>query len=254
MPSRTLRALWAVMLREMSTTYGRSMGGYVWALVQPVAAIALLSYAFSLFLRAPSLGTSFPLFYATGFLPFAMWQDISSKVAISIRFSKTLLAFGALNWTDLVFARFLLNFLTNVAVIAVVLIGLFIFWPMPGPPEFLILVNAISMAAVLALGVGMINCFLFMTLPVWEQIWGVLTRPLFIASGVFFIFEDIPSKFHWFLWFNPLFHITGEMRRAVYPSYDATYVSPYFVYAVGVGLLLLGLFFFHRFQDYILDQ
>ena len=251
---RALRALWAVMLREMATSYGRSFGGYAWALIQPIAAIALLSYAFSLFLRAPSLGTSFPLFYATGYLPFAMWQDMSNKIALSIRFSKSLLAFGALTWSDLILARFALNALTNVVIIALVLGGLAIFWPMPGTPDFPVLINSIAMVSVLSLGLGMLNCFLYMTIPVWEHIFVVLTRPLFIASGIFFIFEDIPVNFRDPLWYNPLIHVTGEMRRAVYPTYEASYVSPSYVYGLGVALLLIGLFFFHRFQDYILDQ
>ena len=39
---RTARAVTALVIREMTTTYGRSPGGYLWAVAQPVALIVVL--------------------------------------------------------------------------------------------------------------------------------------------------------------------------------------------------------------------
>ena len=75
------RTVVALILREMATTYGRSAGGYIWAILEPVLGVALLSAVFSMALQHPGLGTNFPLFYATGFLPFAMFNDVANKVA-----------------------------------------------------------------------------------------------------------------------------------------------------------------------------
>ncbi|WP_260008654.1 hypothetical protein [Leisingera sp. M527] len=61
----------------MSTRYGRTPGGYLWAILEPMAAILFLAIGFSLVIRSPSLG-SFLLFYATGFLPFNLYQSISA--------------------------------------------------------------------------------------------------------------------------------------------------------------------------------
>ena len=77
-----------MMLREMVTTYGRSPGGYLWAVLEPVAAIGLLSLVFSLAFRAPSLGGNFPLFYASAYLPYMLFIDINNKLAAAIRFSR----------------------------------------------------------------------------------------------------------------------------------------------------------------------
>ncbi|MCX7288621.1 MAG: hypothetical protein NTW20_13985 [Rhodobacterales bacterium] len=67
---RTSRSVVALMLREMSTTYGRSPGGYLWVILEPVGGIALLSLVltFGLRVKSPGLGINFPLFYATGVL------------------------------------------------------------------------------------------------------------------------------------------------------------------------------------------
>jgi hypothetical protein len=103
----------------------------------------------------------------------------------------------------------------------------------------------LAWAALLGLGVGTLNCAIAGLVPVWENVWSIITRPLFLASGVFFTYEDMPRPVQEVLWWNPLLHVTGTIRTGFYPSYDATYVSGVFVLgvsgiAVAAGLLLLG--------------
>ena len=80
----TPRIISALILREIGTSYGRSPGGYLWALAEPVLGIALLTVIFSIGFRTPPIGVNFPLFYATGLLPFLMFVDLSNKVAQAI--------------------------------------------------------------------------------------------------------------------------------------------------------------------------
>ena len=58
----TPRTILALILREMSSTHGKSPGGYLWMVLEPALGIALLSAIFSLGFRSPRLGTNFPIF------------------------------------------------------------------------------------------------------------------------------------------------------------------------------------------------
>ena len=69
------RVLHALILREMVTRYGISRLGYVWAVLEPVGFITLLSLLFSQIAHAPPIGKSFPLFYATGYIAFHWFQQ-----------------------------------------------------------------------------------------------------------------------------------------------------------------------------------
>lgn len=240
------RTVLAMMLREMVTTYGRSPGGYIWAVLEPVAAIALLSLAFSQVFHAPALGTNFPLFYATGYLPFMMFNDVANKVATAIRFSKPLLAYPAVTILDAILARFLLNLLTHVMVVFIVIAGLELIYETNTILTLPHIIASLAMAAILALGIGTLNCYLMAAFPVWERVWQIATRPLFLISGIFFLFEDLPQNIQNLLWFNPLIHIIGEMRRGFYATYDATYTSAIYVAAVGLLALLMGLVLLRR--------
>ena len=86
-------------------------------------------------------------------------------------------------------------------------------------------VRAFAMAALLGLGVGTLNCVLFGFFPTWKNIWGVLTRPLFLISGIFFTFNSAPPALQEVLWYNPISQIIGEMRAGFYGAYRADYVS-----------------------------
>ena len=249
----TFRTIFAMMIREMITTFGRSPGGYIWAIVEPVAAIGLLSIVFSLAFRAPSLGTNFVLFYASAYLPFMLFMDVTSKVAMSIRFSKPLMTYPVITYVDVILARFVLNLLTHIVVMIVVLAGIYAFFGLPLDMNLGKVGNAVGMAAVLALGIGTLNCYLSTAFPVYEQLWQVATRPLIIVSGLFFIFESVPGVFREHLWWNPLFHITGEMRSGLYATYDAAYVSPMFVYLTGFSFFALGLLVLGRVYRDLLD-
>ncbi|WP_368188452.1 ABC transporter permease [Aestuariibius sp. HNIBRBA575] len=251
---RTSRTVGALFIREMSTTYGRSAMGYVWAILEPVAAVMLLSLVFSLALRAPSLGTSFPLFYATGMLPFTGYLDINQKVAQSLRFSKQLLFYPGVTYLDALLARFLLNVLTQIMVVAFVLLGLIQIFDLRVILDLPMIAHGLAMAFWLGAGIGTLNCYLMATYPNWERVWAILTRPLFFISGIFFLFDDIPQPYQDWLWWNPLVHVIGQVRKGVYVTYDAAYVSPGYVWAIGGITLALGLLFLRRYHRDIINN
>jgi len=235
------RAIVALVLREMATTFGRSPGGWIWAVAEPVAVIALLSFAFSLAFRAPSLGTSFPLFYATGYLPFLLFQDVSTKMAQALRFSRPLMTYPRVTLFDALAARLALNIATHLVVASIVIVGIEALWPTDAQYDARRLAAGFFMAAVVAVGIGTLNCFLFTAIPAAERVWLIVSRPLFIASGVFYIFEDLPGSLGDLLWYNPLLHSVCAVRAGAYGEYDATYVTPLYPLGLGLGALTLGL-------------
>ena len=242
-----LRVVGALLLREMSTTYGRSPGGYIWAILQPVAMIVILTLAFSLVLRAPSLGTSFVLFYATGFLPLRMFQDVSAATGAAIQFNRAMLAYPRVTFADSLIARSLLAVLTQVMVIAVVMAGIFAFEDIRVILDFRPVVLALSSAVLMAVGIGTLNSYLTLAFPVWKTIWGVLTRPLLFVSGVFYIYEDLPRVIQDILWWNPLIHVTGLMRTGFYTTYEASYVSAPFQVLCGMVPMAFGMLLLRRY-------
>jgi capsular polysaccharide transport system permease protein len=239
----TPRTIMALILREMTATYGRSPGGYAWAVLEPVAGIAVLTVIFSLALRAPPLGTNFAIFYATGLLPFLMFQSTSTKVAQSLSYSKQLLAYPRVTIIDAILARLILNVMTQLLVSYLVLSGLLLVYDTGTRLVLSSVLLAYAMAILGGACMGILNCFLFSRFSLWKSFWAIINRPLLLVSGVIFLPDMFPRYIRDILLYNPLIHITGEMRSAFYHSYPADYVSPAYVVGVSLVLGVVGLLF-----------
>lgn len=249
-----LRVIFALMVREMITRYGRSWGGYFWAIAEPVFMIAILSLAISQFVETPPIGESFILFYSVGFVPFHFFTTISSMTSSAVAVNKSLMYFPVVTPLDAVIARGLLAFLTMIVVAIVVLSGAALLVDEPVRPSPQKLLLACGAASVLGMGAGTFNVFAFSVVPVWKQIWEMINRPLFLISGIFFIFESMPDQIQALLWWNPLLHVTAEARAAFYPIYDGAFIRLDLVYGLGVGLFLLGGALLIRNRTFVIEN
>ncbi|MDQ2067262.1 ABC transporter permease [Xinfangfangia sp. CPCC 101601] len=238
----SFRAIAALMLREMTTTYGKSPGGYAWAVLEPVAGVAILTYAFSFLFAKPPLGTSFELFYATGTLPFFMFTTISNRVSTAILFSKPLLAYPAVTFVDALIARFAVNLFTELFVFYLVMVGILALYDTRAVVDVPHVAMSLALTALFALGVGVLNSYLFLRWHIWHVAWAIISRPLFIISGAFFMYDALPAALREWLWYNPLIHVVGLMRSGFYPTYDDHYVMVSYVVGVSLGMILTGLF------------
>lgn len=244
---RSSRTILALILRDIASSNGRTALGYLWVLAEPVAGILLLTLIFSLFFVAPPLGTNFPLFYASGLLPFMMYMQISQRIAGSVRASKPLLAYPGVTFLDAIMAKFLLESATEALVFALVIVGIVIWFGLNPYFDIPALLAGLGLAALLALGVGTLNCLLLSLYPLWERFWAILNRPLMIVSGAFFLFDTVPQPYRDWLWWNPIIHVVGMVRAGLYPTYDTSYVSVLYVLAFCAVTFTAGLFFLRRY-------
>lgn len=248
------RAIGALVLREMSTRYGRTPGGYAWAVLEPLGMIIILSFAFSLLAKTPTLGTSFLLFKATGFLILQIFTVLGGQVGNSLNFSRPLLRYPRVTWGDAILARFLLNTLVVITVTILILSGIVIYDQVDLMLDWGAAFASVGLAAALGFGVGSLNCFLFMRFPVWSQMWAILTRPLFLISGVIILYEDMPPLAQTVLWYNPVLHLTGLMRAAFYPMYRPDYISIQFVMLTILIPMVFGLLLLRRYHRELLNR
>jgi capsular polysaccharide transport system permease protein len=225
------RVLFALVMREMTTRFGRSSGGYVWAVLEPAVSVAMMVALFSQLAHAPPLGRDFGLFYATGYMAFALWRDVSGVVGGAITANRALLTFPRVSILDTILARFLLQALTS-AVVCVLVIGVTVALSRDQARLDLgAALAAFGVGCALGLSVGGLNALLFACSPTWERTYGLVTRPLFLISGVFFLHDAMPPVIQDVLWWNPLSHLVGLMRVAFYPAYEPSWISPAYLAA-----------------------
>lgn len=248
------RTISALMLREMATRYGRTPGGYIWAILEPLGMIVMMALGFALMLRSPPIGNSFILFYATGYLPFNMFLRCANAVTNSITFSRNLLSYPAVSWIDAVLARAVLNILTDMLVAYLLMFAILVLVDSRTVIDFGPILLSFGLASLLAVGLGTVNCAIIGFYPIWGTVWGIISRPLFLASGVIWLYRDLPAAAQDILYWNPLVHIVSIGRMGYYPMYEPQFISVTFVMIVGLVLLTFGLLLLRRHHLQIISR
>jgi len=252
-PSIQLRVIGALVLREMATRFGRSFGGYAWAIIEPAGFVAILSLAFSQIAHRPPLGESFAFYFATGYLAFHFYSDISGMTSQAVRVNLPLMSFPRVTPLDAIAARFLLQLITVLTVFIIMISAIAVVEHPQISLDLGMIFLSILLASTLGLAVGVVNCVLFAALPAWERLFTIINRPMFIISGVFFNMESLPRAAQDILWFNPLIHIVALMRKGFYSTYGGGFISVSFVLSLVLGLGFLGLLLLRALKSKVIE-
>jgi capsular polysaccharide transport system permease protein len=204
-------------------------------------------------LRSPLLGTNFALFYATGIIPFFLYSNVSRSVSTAISSNQGLLRYPVVGPLDTVFAKFATDMLTMFIVALLLFSGIILYYGLPLHIDLAAAFSGFLLMGLLGLGVGTLNCVLVGFWPTWRNIWNVLTKPLFIFSGMFYTFQSLPPQAQAILWYNPLIHAVGLMRAGFYGGYDASYVSPAYVLGFAGTCFLIGAYLLRRHTSVLLE-
>ncbi|MNV19197.1 Polysialic acid transport protein KpsM [compost metagenome] len=239
-----MRIVSAFIIREIATRYGRSPGGYLWAFLEPIAFIGLMSTLMSAIGRSPPMGTSFTLFYATGYLAFSMYRVMENYLTSSVSANKSLLSYPNVAAFDAVIARFILQAGTSVVVSIVIIMAAMQTVRHPISLDWARVLEAAAAAWILAIGIALSNITLFFKFPLYRKAYENLTRPLLLLSGVFLLPTHLPHPFReWLLW-NPVAHVVILFRQGFYGRASSDGLDIEFLTITACAALFLGMLIF----------
>jgi len=235
------RVVAALILRETRATFGTSHIGYLWAIITPVASIALLATIFSVAGRHPPFGSSLSLFFATGIIVLQLVTRLGNSLMTAIEANRALLSYPPIKRIDVLLARSILIVLTFLLIAAIIygaLIALGLA-DLPARPEHLL--AAYAAASLLGIGIGMINALLLTLWDSWRRIETIITKPLFFISGVFYVPDYMPPQFiEWLRW-NPVLHAIEWTRQGYYANYDSMVLDKAYLLSITTILIFIGL-------------
>ena len=237
-----VRVIAALVLRETRTAFGDTQLGYLWAIVNPALSTLVLVLIFSSIGRAPSFGTSFALFFATGILPFQTYSKLSSSLMTAINSSRGLLSYPLVNETDILISKYILIVLTYLLIIIIFFSMIILVDDAQTPVHLEVCATAFASLTLLGLGAGTTNAVLFRLWPTWKQLEAIISRPLFFLSGIFYVPSDFPTHIVKILTWNPILHGVEWFREGYYGNYDSVVLSKSYLLAWALFLLLLGFF------------
>ena len=243
----------SMVLREMRSKFGEQKLSYVWALVEPLGWVLMMSMIFmAMGSHVPPVGDSFIIFFSTGLVPFSAFKDTSNVVRNAIKQNKPLLFFPIIKPIDTFVSRAVLETLTQITILAIIVGTHSFFYRTVPHADWINVIIPFLLLAIMGFNVGIINCVIMSYFHAWEQIWGVISRPLFILSGIFFVADSMPNEVRGALSWNPMMHCIEWLRSGFFPGFQSTFVNVDYVLSFTFGGLFLALVLERVFRNKIL--
>ncbi len=216
-----LRELWIyrellyfLTWRDIKVRYKQTAMGAAWAVIQPLFAMLLFALFFGLWIRVPSDGMPYLVFFYCGLLPWTFFANAVSQSSQSLILNSNLI-------TKVYFPRAIIPAasigaaLVDLLIASVILVGLALYYGLGTTWSVLMLPALVVLAVLFSLGCGI--CIAALTakyrdirhaLPFVLQLWMFLTPIIYPLSVV-------PAKWRWLVLLNPLAGIVEGMRAAL---------------------------------------
>ena len=241
--------LWNLTLRELRTKYRKSVLGWSWSMLNPLATVAIYSFVFGVLFQAQApVGTNsgikvFALYLLCGLLPWNFFMLVTNTGMQSMLANAALVKKVSFPREVLVFANSLhgiVQFSIEMLLLTVaLLVGGSIF--LPWLPVVLLQMFLLALFATgLALGLAAANVY-FRDL---GYLWQIFTQVWFFATPIVYTEEilngRVPAVVETLLQWNPMAVFARGFRRSMYDSSFAGWSNLGACALVAVVSLVLG--------------
>lgn len=235
------RVVYAFILRDMHTRFGRSRLGYFWAVFEPLTGILALALVFSMIDRGSPINVDIHLFFFTGIIPWQLFSRGVSMMSNVIESSAPLLTYPQVKVVDVVIARIILEFSTIFIVCILYLVVLY-FWGIFDRVENLLMsITVLMLCIILGSVFGLVGAVIKLYFPSYMSFQSLLLRVLFFISGAFFVADSLPSAVKDILWYNPVLHLIEWQRSAFFYGFESQFYEPMYPIVCMLCLGFLGL-------------
>jgi len=240
------RSVWALILREILTRYGRKGLGFLWLFLEPLLFVAAFtSVRFITFGEKTEFDIRFIVtFMVTGLLATALWRNSVGRVMDALKANAALFYHRTITVFDVFLARILLEVIAVTGVFMLLSFILIFADLMYKPYDLFYVVLGWSLQVWYAFGFALTIGSLA---HIWEslrRIWGPIGLILFITGGTFYMVEWLPPELREYAMLIPTVNNIELIRYGFFgpemtPYYDVAYSASFNLFLTLIGLILL---------------
>jgi len=243
--------LYFFVWRDLKIRYKQTVLGFSWAIIQPLSMTTIFTIFFGEFANIPSEGVPYPLFAFSGVLAWTLFAEgltRSTRSTVSNAHIMTKVYFPRLILPISGILSPLLDFSIgfSVLIFALIYYGISLTWQIVFLPAFIMLAVATS------LGVGLWFSALNVKYRDFGYIIPYMIQLWLFASPVVYPSSLIPSPYRLLYGLNPMVGVIEGFRWALLGTAPPSLMI---VISIGVviALLVSGIFYFRRMEQYFAD-
>ncbi len=236
-----LRVIYALLMREIITRYGRHNIGFAWLFVEPM--IFTLGVAALWHATKSTHGSSIAIipFAVIGYSTVLCWRNGASRAAKAVDANMGLLYHRNVKVMDVFLARASLE-IVGATGSFLLLSSIFYFSGlMDLPDNFLYMAYGWFLLVWFTFALAFVVGALFEMSEVVDRLWHALTYLLFPLSGAAFFVYWIPENLRQYLLYLPMVHATEMIRHGYYGDLIPTFEDISYIVWFNMALSFLGL-------------
>jgi capsular polysaccharide transport system permease protein len=256
----TLRTPWQIQkavvfslfLREMKTRFGAKKFGYFWAIAEPAAIIVVFWVMFGLLLHKTMPDVDYPMFLMTGMLPYQLFSSTVTRSMDAFESNRGLFNYRQVKPIDALVARALVESLVYLSVFITFIIAGKALGFDAAIDDFIGLSLILLTLLCFSFSCGLLCAVIGTFTENFKKVVGIIMRPLFFCSGIFFSVAIIPEKYRWIFLLNPVLHFLELIRTHYFAAYQTQGARHLYVMVWTVGVAVLSLWLYVRLKNRIL--
>lgn len=248
------RVIWALLLREMTTRYGRENIGFLWIIGEPILFCAGVSILWTATRPAHEHGLPMTAIVITGYVPLTMWRHCLMRAVKAFEANGSLLFHRQVTPLDIILARVFLEIMGTLMAGLIVMVGAYLLGYTKLPVDYSLLYLGLLFQALFCLATALIIAAISELSEIVEKSVSVLSYLSLPFSGAFSMVAWLPPHYRWFMLLSPSVNNIemirgGQFGTAVHVYYDLFYDT----WITGL-MLLLGLSLTLRIRRHIIVQ
>ena len=246
--------VFALFLREMKTRFGSQRLGYFWAILQPATIILVFWAMFGLAMRGSKgmPGVDYCMFLLTGFLPYGLFSTTVNNSMAAFKANRGLFNYRQVKPIDTLVSRCLVECLVHLVVFVVLVFAGMALGFDAAIHDFLGLSLILLLLVWFSFSVGLVCAVIATFSETFQKVIGVMMRPLFFTSGLFFSVYMMPVKFQGILLFNPVLNFLELIRVYYFATYQSPDASYFYILCWTLGSSFIGLWLYTHLKNRIL--
>lgn len=255
--------LWNLTLRELRSKYRRSVLGWSWSMLNPLAQMAIYTFVFGVLFGAeapvgnPSGIDTYGLYLLTGLIPWGFFSLVCGAGLQSILSNTTLVRKVAFARESLVFSQVLfcsVQFSIEMSIVCITLMiaGSFVLPWLPMTILLMLLLTCFSAGIALVLSVSAV---FFRDLP---YLWTIINQIWFFATPVIYDPQTFDGKVsdavHTILYWNPTAVFIRSFRATTYNGTAPNLGDVAVLTVTAIASLIVGLATFNKLKRRLAEE
>lgn len=249
--SRHSRVIGALIMREMTTRYGRRGLGFAWVIGEPLVFCFGVMILWSLTKPAYEHGIRIAPFVMTGYLSLILIRHFINLLASAMQANLGLMYHRQVAPLHLLMSRVLLELGGATGAFFVVYAVLLALNQVSLPQNYLLFYSGWLLLAWTAMGFALVLTGLSMRYEIMERLVPVISYVLIPISGAFFMVSWLPASARDLIMWIPFVHGIEMIRGGVFGEFVATYYRPGYALLVGAIMNIVGLLIISASRDRI---